>query len=39
MQEALEAEAMAQSVTLQSKDTADAFAAFVEKREPRFEGR
>jgi len=39
LQEALEAEAMSQAVTLQSKDTADAFAAFVEKREPRFEGR
>jgi len=39
LQEALEAEAMAQSITLQSRDTADAFAAFVEKRDPRFEGR
>jgi len=39
LQEALEAEAMAQSITLQSKDTADAFAAFVEKRDPDFQGR
>ena len=39
LQEALEAEAMAQAITLSSKDTADAFRAFVEKREPRFEGR
>jgi len=39
LQEALEAEAMAQSITLASKDTADAFQAFVEKRDPRFEGR
>ena len=39
MQQALEAEAMSQSITLQSKDTQDAFAAFVEKREPNFQGR
>ena len=36
---ALEAEAMAQAITLASRDTADAFAAFVEKREPDFRGR
>lgn len=39
LQQALEAEAMAQSITLQSKDTQDAFAAFVEKRDPDFRGR
>jgi len=39
LHEALEAEAMAQAITLQSKDTADAFAAFVEKRPPDFRGR
>lgn len=39
LQQALEAEAMAQSITLQSKDTQDAFAAFVEKRDPDFQGR
>jgi len=39
LQQALEAEAMAQSITLQSKDTQDAFAAFVEKRDPNFQGR
>ena len=36
LQEALEAEGMAQSITLQSKDTQDAFAAFQEKRDPEF---
>lgn len=30
---------MAQSITLQSKDTQDAFTAFVEKRDPDFRGR
>lgn len=39
LQQALEDEGRAQSVTLSSRDTADAFAAFTEKREPRFEGR
>lgn len=39
LQQALEDEGRAQSVTLASKDTADAFAAFTQKREPRFEGR
>lgn len=39
LQEALEAEAMAQSITLQSKDTVEAISSFVEKREPTFEGR
>ncbi len=39
LQQALEAEAMSQSITLQTKDTADAFAAFVEKRDPDFQGR
>ncbi len=37
--QALEDEARSQSVTLVSKDTADAFLAFVEKREPNFQGR
>jgi 2-(1,2-epoxy-1,2-dihydrophenyl)acetyl-CoA isomerase len=36
--QALEAEAMAQNVNFQSKDTAEAMIAFVQKREPRFEG-
>jgi enoyl-CoA hydratase/carnithine racemase len=36
--QALEAEALAQNVNFQSKDTAEAMLAFVEKREPRFEG-
>ena len=39
LQQALEAEAMAQSITLVSADTRDAFAAFVEKRSPDFQGR
>jgi enoyl-CoA hydratase/carnithine racemase len=39
LQQALEAEAMAQSITLQTRDTQDAFAAFVEKRDPDFQGR
>jgi 2-(1,2-epoxy-1,2-dihydrophenyl)acetyl-CoA isomerase len=39
LHEAMEAEAMAQSITLQSRDTQDAFAAFVEKRDPDFQGR
>ena len=39
LQQALEAEAMSQSVTLQTQDTRDAFAAFVEKRDPDFQGR
>lgn len=37
--QALEDEARSQSVTLASADTRDAFAAFVEKREPDFQGR
>ena len=37
--QALEDEARSQSVTLASQDTTDAFAAFVEKREPNFRGR
>lgn len=39
LQQALENEAWSQSVTLASSDTRDAFAAFVEKREPNFRGR
>ncbi len=39
LQEALEAEGMAQSITLQSKDTAEAIASFMEKRDPTFGGR
>jgi enoyl-CoA hydratase/carnithine racemase len=37
--EALEAEAMAQAVNIGTADTAEAMAAFVEKREPEFKGR
>lgn len=39
LQEALEAEGMAQSITLQSKDTAEAISSFMEKRDPTFGGR
>ena len=37
--QALEAEAIAQNVNLATKDMAEAFVAFREKREPRFQGR
>ena len=37
--QALEAEAQAQAVNLASRDTAEAMAAFVERRDPHFEGR
>jgi enoyl-CoA hydratase/carnithine racemase len=37
--QALEAEAQAQAVNLSTRDTAEALQAFVEKREPAFEGR
>jgi enoyl-CoA hydratase/carnithine racemase len=36
--QALEAEAQAQTVNSGTKDTAEAMLAFVERREPRFEG-
>jgi 2-(1,2-epoxy-1,2-dihydrophenyl)acetyl-CoA isomerase len=39
MDEALEAEGMAQSVNSASEDTAEAIRAFLEKREPKFRGR
>ncbi|HEU5320605.1 MAG TPA: enoyl-CoA hydratase [Methylomirabilota bacterium] len=39
MDEALEAEATAQSVNLGTADAAEAIQAFLDKREPRFEGR
>ncbi|MHB8437853.1 MAG: enoyl-CoA hydratase/isomerase family protein [Acidimicrobiales bacterium] len=39
MSQALEAEAVAQTVNFFSADTAEAMKAFAEKREPRFEGR
>jgi enoyl-CoA hydratase/carnithine racemase len=39
MDEALEAEGMAQSVNTTTEDTAEAIRAFLEKREPRFKGR
>jgi enoyl-CoA hydratase/carnithine racemase len=37
--QALEAEAQAQTVNFGTRDTAEAMAAFTERREPRFEGR
>lgn len=39
MEEALEDEARAQAVNFATADTAEAIAAFVEKREPHFQGR
>ncbi len=39
MDEALEAEGMAQSVNTATEDTAEAIRAFLDKREPRFKGR
>ena len=39
MDEALEAEGLAQSVNGGTEDTAEAIRAFLEKREPRFKGR
>ena len=39
LSEALDAEAMAQSVNVASKDTREAISAFLEKREPTFRGR
>lgn len=38
LSQALEAEAQAQAVNMSSQDTAEAMAAFVDKREPTFEG-
>jgi enoyl-CoA hydratase/carnithine racemase len=37
--QALEAEAKAQAVNFGTRDTAEAMRAFVQRREPRFEGR
>jgi enoyl-CoA hydratase/carnithine racemase len=39
MDEALEAEGLAQSVNTTTEDTVEAIRAFLEKREPRFKGR
>jgi 2-(1,2-epoxy-1,2-dihydrophenyl)acetyl-CoA isomerase len=39
MEDALDAEGAAQSLNLTTADTAEAMRAFIEKREPRFEGR
>ncbi len=39
MDEALEAEGLAQSVNIGTKDTAEAIRAFLDKREPTFKGR
>jgi 2-(1,2-epoxy-1,2-dihydrophenyl)acetyl-CoA isomerase len=37
--QAIEGEGMAQSINFHTADTAEAMAAFQEKRAPRFEGR
>ncbi|NBP51246.1 MAG: enoyl-CoA hydratase, partial [Actinobacteria bacterium] len=39
LEQALDEEAAAQSVNLVTRDVAEATSAFLEKREPRFEGR
>ena len=39
MAEALDAEALAQTLSFQTKDTIEAILAFMQKREPKFEGR
>jgi 2-(1,2-epoxy-1,2-dihydrophenyl)acetyl-CoA isomerase len=39
LDQALEAEGMAQTVNFSTADTAEAMAAFIEKREPKFSGR
>lgn len=39
LEQAVEAEAAAQSVNFATRDTLEAITAFLEKREPRFEGR
>ena len=39
LDESLEGEGMAQTINFQTADTAEAMAAFMEKRAPRFEGR
>jgi 2-(1,2-epoxy-1,2-dihydrophenyl)acetyl-CoA isomerase len=39
MDEALEAEGLAQTVNARTEDTAEAIRAFLDKREPRFQGR
>ena len=39
LEEALDDEGMAQTVNFSTKDTLEAMAAFVQKRDPQFEGR
>jgi enoyl-CoA hydratase/carnithine racemase len=39
LEEALEAEAQAQQICMDTRDFREAYEAFVAKREPKFEGR
>jgi enoyl-CoA hydratase/carnithine racemase len=39
LEQALEAEAQGQEICMQTRDFREAYQAFVEKRQPKFEGR